>query len=78
MAGEKVIGPTGNAIDAPTSYLYRGNDGGNEYLPELSGHYWMNGYAIWRPPVRSFVLTPMEFRRRQRLLEAEAANEVLC
>ena len=30
-------------------YEYRGNDGGNELLPKLSGHYWMNGYAMWRP-----------------------------
>ena len=30
-------------------YEYSGNDGGNELLPKLSGHYWMNGYAMWRP-----------------------------
>ncbi len=30
-------------------YEYRGDDGGNELLPKKSGHYWMNGYAMWRP-----------------------------
>jgi hypothetical protein len=29
-------------------YEYRGYDGGNELLPKKSGHYWMNGYAMWR------------------------------
>ena len=30
-------------------YEYRGDDGGNELLPKKSVHYWMNGYAMWRP-----------------------------
>lgn len=30
-------------------YEYKGNDGGNSLLPNKSGHYWMNGYAMWRP-----------------------------
>ncbi len=30
-------------------YEYKGDDGGNELLPKQSGHYWMNGYAMWRP-----------------------------
>jgi len=32
-----------------SKYEYRGYDGGNELMPEYSGHYWMNGYAFWRP-----------------------------
>lgn len=39
----------GRAISGiPSGYVYRGYDK-NPYLPEFSGHYWMNGYAIWRP-----------------------------
>lgn len=33
-------------------YEYRGDDGGNELLPKESGHYWINGYAIWRPNLK--------------------------
>lgn len=35
-------------------YEYMGNDGGNGLLPKKSGHYWMNGYAMWRPDLCSF------------------------
>ena len=31
-------------------YEYRGYDGGNELMPKKSGHLWMSGYAMWRPP----------------------------
>ena len=30
-------------------YEYKGDDGGNHLMPEKSGHYWINGYAMWRP-----------------------------
>ena len=33
-----------------SKYEYRGYDGGNELMPESSGHYWMSGNAMWRPP----------------------------
>ena len=33
-------------------YEYRGDDGGNELLPKESGHYWINGYAMWRPNLK--------------------------
>ena len=33
-----------------SKYEYRGYDGGNELMPDSSGHYWMSGYAMWRPP----------------------------
>lgn len=32
-------------------YEYRGDDGGNKLQPKQSGHYWMNGYAMWRPKI---------------------------
>lgn len=43
---QPIIMPSGIAA----KYEYKGNDGGNPLLPTESGHYWMNGYAIWRPP----------------------------
>ena len=33
----------------PTVFDYKGDDGGNPLLPKDSGHYWMDGYAMWRP-----------------------------
>ena len=33
----------------PTGFDYKGDDGGNPLLPKDSGHYWMDGYAMWRP-----------------------------
>lgn len=33
----------------PKGYTYRGDDGGNPLVPKDSGHYWTNGYAMWRP-----------------------------
>ena len=33
----------------PFGFAYKGNDGGNPYLPKLSSDYWMNGCAVWRP-----------------------------
>ncbi len=33
----------------PAHWVYKGDDGGNPYLPRESGHYWMDGYACWRP-----------------------------
>ncbi len=36
----------------PMGYIYKGDDGGNPHLPKHSGHYWMNGYAMWRPRIK--------------------------
>jgi len=38
----------------PAGYEYKGDDGGNPLLPKKSGHYWMNGYAIWRPNLERY------------------------
>lgn len=66
MRGEKVLLPDGRLIDPPKNYRYRGNDGGNSLLPEYSGHYWTHGYAIWRPPVGSNVLSYREAKRHEK------------
>lgn len=44
MKTKKIMDP-----QPPERYEYRGDDGGNPHLPKKSGHYWMNGYAMWRP-----------------------------
>jgi hypothetical protein len=35
--------------DIAKRYEYKGDDGGNKFLSKKSGHYWVNGYAMWRP-----------------------------
>ena len=63
MSKVMVLLPNGVLISPPDEYLYRGNDGGNEYLPNDSGHYFTNGYAIWRPPNGSQILSSREADR---------------
>ena len=38
----------------PRGYKYRGDDGGNPFLLKDSGHYWTNGYAVWRPKLSRY------------------------
>ncbi|KKL20146.1 hypothetical protein LCGC14_2458390 [marine sediment metagenome] len=52
MASKKIRAIENMPSGIADKYEYRGYDGGNELMPESSGHYWMNGYAMWRPSKR--------------------------
>ena len=44
----------GDRIHPPDGYEYGGKRK-NRFLPEYSSHFWMNGYAHWRPSNKAIV-----------------------